>query len=428
MVLIPFWPKYDLRASTLKHDLSRMTNLLGYIGSPHLQLPPVIHIAGTNGKGSTASYLAAIFAASGLKAHVYTSPHLVEFNERIKIANYNIDDNYLFELGIKLKNIVEQNNVDTTFFEVTTAMAFLAFAQKPADVVILETGIGGRLDPTNVIANPLLSIITPISLDHTDYLGKEIEQIAAEKAGIIKSNNTCVISKQDNKALDVLLNKAKDQCSRVIAYGKDFYTTAIDGGFRFVSKEITLDLPYPKLKGEHQIINSATVIASLVLGQNKFIFSKEQLLQGLQQVYWPARIEKIAPNRYAHIASDKFQIWLDGAHNQHGIEVLSNWICQELKQKVIFIIGITKNRDVGSLLAPLQDIAQDIFTVPVESEKFSYSSERLTQLALSHGIKTTQCLCLGDALTRISNSSFEGNVIITGSLFLAADFLKLIAT
>jgi dihydrofolate synthase/folylpolyglutamate synthase len=425
MVSMPHWPK-PLKINPIKYDLTRIKKLLEALSSPHLSLPPIIHIAGTNGKGSTVAYLKSIFHAAGLKCHAYISPHLIEFNERIVINSEKIDDKYLFELCEITRIASEKIGIEPTFFEATTATAFLGFSQNSADVLILETGLGGRLDATNVIEKPLLTIITPISFDHMEYLGPTITDIANEKAGIIKKHTPCVVSNQLEGALEVILQKCQIEHSPAIVYQYDFGIEKKLDGFSFISKNWNFDLPLPALRGDHQILNSATSIAALALGQKTFSFTKEHFVEGLRNANWPARIQKIAPEKYSQIISKDIQIWIDGAHNSHGAKVLANWIQDDLKNEVTIIIGMTKNRNVVEFLSQFKGLYKNIYAVPIFSESLSYSAEKLVELAFEGGIKITPCLCLEDALTRINNDLLVRNVIVTGSLFLAADFFKLI--
>jgi len=427
MVSLPHWPNSPI-SNVTKYDLSRIESLLELLSSPHLRLPPVIHIAGTNGKGSTAAFLKSIFESANKKVHRYTSPHLVEFNERIVVSSEKISDGYLYELCERVRLVSEANALEPTLFEATTAAAFLAFAENPADVVILEVGIGGLLDSTNVIPHPLISIITPISFDHMNILGETMKEIAAQKAGIIKPGMPCVISAQTDEALDVLLAKCQKVSSPAIAYGYDFGVEKTDDGFNFLSKAVNFKLPTPSLIGDHQIINGATVVAALSLGQKVFNFSQEEFSKGLQNVYWPARIQKISPAKYAHIISDEIQIWVDGAHNEHGAKVLASWLKEELRQDVALVFGLTKNRDVAKILYYFKDVCSNIFTVPVVSEPLSYCAQSLSDIAQKAGIITIPCLSLEDALTKIGKDLPKHNILIAGSLFLAADFFKLIGT
>ena len=430
MVLMPHWPEIA-KINQIKYDLSRIEALLAVLGNPHLSLPPVIHIAGTNGKGSTVSYLKAIFNAANYKVHTYTSPHLIEFNERIELDSKKIDDQLLFELCEKVRIKSEEHNIDPSFFEAITAVAFLAFSQVKADVVLLETGLGGRLDATNVVPAPLLTIITPVSFDHMHILGDTIAKIAQEKAGIIKKNIPCIISQQSKEALDVILKRCAEQNSVAIKYLHDFSAEILPDGFNFFAQannfNFPIRLPAPALKGQHQILNAATVVAALTLGQKIFSFTGEQICRGISSAVWPGRIQKIPQKNYSRFIHHGVQIWLDGAHNPHGAQVLANWIRAQLKEKVILIVGITKNRDVYKFLSHFDGLCSQIFTVPVLSEPVSYSSQALTELAAQNGISTTACLSLEHALTTINNNLFSGNIIITGSLFLISDFYSLMA-
>jgi dihydrofolate synthase/folylpolyglutamate synthase len=278
-----------------------------------------------------------------------------------------------------------------------------------------------------VIEKPLLTIITPISFDHMEYLGPTITDIAGEKAGIIKNNTPCVISSQLEEALSVLLFKCQIEEAQAIVYEYDFGFTKHQHGFSFKSQNLNLDLPLPSLPGDHQILNSATAIAALALGQKNFTFTQEHFSKGIANAQWPARIQKIPSAKYSKFLSEEISIWIDGAHNEHGAKVLANWIEHDLKDEVILIVGMTKNRNVVSFLSQFTGLYKTIYSVPVFSEPLSYSSETLANLAAAKSISTTPCLCLEDAFTRINSGLFKGNVIITGSLFLAADFFKLIS-
>ncbi len=425
MVLMPHWPKV-WPASSVKYDLNNMYLLLSALSFNCQHLPPVIHVAGTNGKGSTCAYLKAIFEAAKMKVHMFTSPHLVQFNERITISSEQISNDYLFQLLERVRIASDKIAPNPSFFEATCAAALIGFAKEKADVLILETGIGGLLDATNVIAKPLITIITPISFDHMTILGNTISQIASAKAGIIKQNTPCVISAQTPEALSVLLDTCYKSSSPAIVYEYDFGIMKNDGGFKFVSKEREIMLPLPSLPGEHQLLNAASVIASLVLAQKQFVFTDQQLAQGLLNVYWPARIEKIPSHKYSQFCHN--QIWVDGAHNDHGAKVLANWAEQNLPPEVVLIIGITKNRNIVSFLQQFNNLCARIYAVPVISEPSSYTSQELSSAAIAAGINVVACLCLQDALTKISNELPTSKIIITGSLFLAADFFKLIGT
>lgn len=419
MVFMPHWPK-PLNFKPINYNLGSMRHLLEVLGNPQDHLPPTIHIAGTNGKGSTNAYIRSICKAAGLKYHAYTSPHLIDFNERIVLSNEKISDEYLFELCETVRLEAEKANLQPTFFEGTTAVAFLAFSHKDADLLILETGIGGRLDATNLVQKPLMSIITPISFDHMDILGYRLSDIAYEKAGIIKPDVPCVISSQVPEVEEVLLEKAHEQNAPFISYGRDFGVHKTQDSFEFMSKYLNCKLPMPTLKGDHQILNAATTIAALSFGQNLFKFTKDHFEEGLRNVYWPARLMQVNQCHKFLIQSPSADVWVDGAHNHHGAKVLAKWIRDELSGKISLIIGMTKNRDANLFLCEFEGMFEAIYTVPVESEPLSYSGETLAQLAAK--FNPIPCKSLEEALSRVK----ADQLIITGSLFLAVDVFKLV--
>lgn len=408
MVNMPHWPIAH-RITPNRVDLSDMINLISCLGNPHLKLPPIIHIAGTNGKGSTVSFLKAIFESPGKKVHSYTSPHLLEFNERIVIAGTKISDGYLFELCERVRIISEREGFDPTFFEATTAAAFMAFAENAADTLLLETGLGGRLDPTNIVVKPLATIITPISYDHMEKLGSTLSMIAGEKAGIIKQGVPCFISAQVEEAMNVFLAKCESVNSESIVYGYDFAVDKKLDEIILESREYGIEkYPLPILQGDHQILNAAVCI---MLAKRMGI-NNEHIALGLKKAVWPGRIQKI-PNR---------NIWLDGAHNAGGAQVLSIWVRENLQGATVMILGMTKNRDVTTFLKHFNGVVQRIFCVRVLSEPSSYSAEKLAELAGLSGIEAVACDDLDEAI-KIAQSTFA-NIVITGSLFLVADFKK----
>lgn len=418
MVSLPHWPK-PFNFKPINYNLNNMRLLLEVLGNPQDRLPPTIHIAGTNGKGSTNAYIRSISKAAGLKYHAYTSPHLINFNERIVICGKKISDEYLFELCETVRLAAEKANLQLTFFEGTTAVAFLAFSLTLADLLILETGIGGRLDATNLVQKPLMSIITPISFDHMDVLGHKLSDIAYEKAGIIKLGVPCVLSSQVSEVEEVLLEKAHEQNAPFISYGRDFGVRKIQDGFEFTSKYLNCTFPIPALRGDHQILNAATTIAALSFGQSLFKFTKEHFDTGLKNVYWPARIMQVNECRKFLTQSPSAHVWVDGAHNHHGAKVLANWIRDELSGQISLIIGMTKNRDANLFLNEFEGIFDKIYTVPVESEPLSYSGEALSKLVAR--FNPIPCSFLEEALIQVK----ADHLIITGSLFLAVDVFKI---
>ncbi len=411
---MPHWP-IPHKIHPNRSDLSEVLALLDSIGNPQLRLPPAIHIAGTNGKGSTAAYLSSIFQKAGYLVHLYTSPHLLQFNERIVLAGCPIFDDYLFEVCERVRVATEKHGLDPTFFEATTAAAFLAFSEVPADILILETGIGGRLDATNVLPKPLLTIITPISYDHMEYLGPKLQFIAAEKAGIIKPGVPCVISAQVEEVSDILLAKCEECGSESIAYGYDYTIEKVKDGFTVEGNWGKEKYKQPSLRGEHQILNAGAVVAAIHANLKSHFKSVDENIEvGLQAKIWPARLQTI---KYRNC-----EIIIDGAHNAGGAQVLALWIKDNLPKPVSLVLGMTKNRDAEAFTSYFVGLVDHIFCVQVKSEPSSYSPEKLAVLIAPNSIPTTACDDLEDALDKAIKL---GAVVVTGSLFLSADVLKL---
>lgn len=424
---LPHWPKIPLWNVPNKVDHELILKLLYALGNPHEKLPPTIHVAGTNGKGSTVAMLKSIFTNANYKVHTYTSPHLLEFNERICLAGTDITDSHLYSILERTKEASDRLNLNPSFFEGITAAAFLAFAETDADIVLLETGMGGRLDCTNVIKKPLLTIITPISFDHTAYLGTDILQIAFEKAGIIKKNTPCVIGPQSDDVYNLLFNKCDEMESSSFCYEYDFYAEKTDSGFNYSSKQFNLALPAPNLIGDHQIYNAASVIASIMLINDKFKITSSQISEGLTSTNWPGRLQLVDALKAKELAGDNVDIYLDGAHNAAGAFCLSNWVRDNLNGDVYLILGMTRNRDILSFCNFFKDCITSGFAVNVESEPSSYGATALAQKATEAGIKFTASNSLQEAMSNIKQLHRKNpvTIIITGSLFLISDFLKL---
>lgn len=414
MVHMPHWP-IPHKALPARVDLANMMVLMDLLDNPHLKIPPVIHVAGTNGKGSTIAYLRAIFEAAGYKVHSYTSPHLLEFNERIVLAGEKIFDNHLFQICEKVRVISGKAGLDPTFFEATTAAAFLAFSETPADILLLETGLGGRLDATNIVPNPLLTIITPISYDHMPMLGSTLPIIAGEKAGIIKPGVPCIISAQVDSVMDVFLNRCDELSSKSIAYGYDFAVDRVGGRMIVKNYEEDKEYPLPALLGDHQILNAGSVIMACKLLKGKFDITYENICEGLQQVNWPGRLQKISWKSSS--------IWLDGAHNSGGAQVLAIWMKENLQRPISMVLGVTKNRDAAAFVSFFEGIVDRIYCVRVSSEPSSYSATKLSELLEYSGIEVIACDSLEEGIDEAIG--FSEDVVVTGSLFLVADVLRL---
>jgi len=427
MVNVPHWPTIPIWQIPRKVDLEVSLKLLNELGNPQNKIPPTIHIAGTNGKGSTLAMLKSIFIQAGYKVHSYTSPHLLEFNERIRLADTPITDSHLYSILDRVKEAAEKINVEPSFFEGTTAAAFLAFSESKADILLLETGLGGRLDCTNVITNPLLTIITPISYDHMEYLGTDLMHKAFEKAGIIKQNTPCVIGPQADDVYNLLFNKCDEMNAPSFCYEYDFYAEKINNGFQYLSQKFNIDLPLPSLKGDHQIQNAASVVAAIMLLNDKFKITNPQIAGGLLAASWPGRLQLVDAEKTKKLAGDNIEIYLDGAHNAAGALCLSNWIKDNLTGNVYLVIGMTRNRDVATFCSFFQDCTHGGAAVTVESEPSSYSASVLAAKAQQSNMILDETESLTKAIHNLGtlNNKEPATIIVTGSLFLVSDFLKL---
>jgi len=391
-------------------SLDRMHRLLGMLGSPHKRLPPVVHVAGTNGKGSLLANLKAILEAAGYRVHRYTSPHLVRFRERIVLSGKEIENNYLESIVRHIAPVLQQQ--PATFFEATTAIAFLAFAEKPADILLLETGLGGRLDATNVIDKPLLTAITPISFDHTEYLGNTLSKIAAEKAGILKKNVPCVVGRQEPDALAVIEKHAAGLNAPLYRFGREW--THENGVYQSPKRTLTFA---PSLVGDYQFDNAASAIACLDQMPD-FTVSEAHITQGLANVVWPARLQKLPP-----VAPD-IELWLDGGHNPQGGEMLARWLATQNQKEIHLICGMVKGKDAKSFLAPVAPYAKSFYAITIPEEAGSQPAAQLAQVAAGLGMQAHAATSIENALQTVSaRAKTPAIVCICGSLYLAGKVL-----
>jgi dihydrofolate synthase/folylpolyglutamate synthase len=400
--------------------LERVQTLLNALGNPEKKLPPVIHVAGTNGKGSVCAYLTAIFQHAGLTVHRYTSPHLVRFNERILLADTQINDN---DLQRYLEQIAALANAHpATFFEYTTAAAFLGFAETEADVCILETGMGGRLDATNIIPNPLLTIITPISMDHMDFLGNTLEKIAAEKAGIMKDGVPCIIAPQPPNALHILKETARSENTPLRVYGEDWHII----NSHYVSSSHHFRLA-PSLLGAHQITNAATAIAAVekvASIKTDWNITKANMDSGLTNAVWPARLQRLkTPHPFA-LALPKASLWLDGGHNLDAAQALKTWLADQPKPRTI-VCGMLADKDAEGFIHTLGGVYEIFIGIEFQTEKPIHTKEKLLELASVKGAHTKSALNVATAFELLAESNTQGTVLICGSLYLAGDVLSL---
>ncbi len=410
-------------------SLDRVLRLLDALGNPQDRLPPVIHVAGTNGKGSVVAYLKAILEAAGYGTHVFISPHLRRFHERIALsAPDGAEPISEAALADVLARTEEANaGRPITFFEVTTAAAFLAFAEHPADAVILETGLGGRLDATNVVKRPAMTVITPVSLDHCGFLGDTVEQIAFEKAGIIKRGCPLVVARQTSEAYGVIVSRAAALRAPVAAAGATWDAYEQHGRLVFQDEDTLLDLPLPRLFGKHQLDNAGTAVAA-ARRLDGFRIGDEHLGDGLTRAIWPGRMERLAPGALHELAAPGSEIWVDGGHNPAAGEVIARALA-DLEERVScpihLIVGMLTTKDAGGFLAHFQGLAELVTTVTIPGQKNAYKAEELAEIALQQGIAATPAESLEEAFLK-SRTAARGpvRIMVTGSLYLAGAVLE----
>lgn len=397
-------------------SLDRMRVLCAVLGDPQHRLPPVVHVAGTNGKGSTVAFIRAIAEAAGLKVHTYTSPHLVRFNERIRLAGELISDQ---QLNAVLDRI-EAAGTEATVFESTTAAAFLAMSETPADLAVVEVGLGGVLDATNVIERPLLSVITPVDLDHAEFLGTSLRGIAVEKAGILKPGARGFIARQSDEAMAAIEAAALAAGAPLTVMGVDFDAWAERGGLAFQDQERFLDLPAPALAGPHQIANAGLAVAVAL----ELDLPETAVARGLGAVRWPARLQRLSAGPYGAAArAADAELWLDGGHNPHAGRALAQALGERqarAPRPTALIVGMLANKDAGGFFEALKDLDAAVFTVPFEGA--AAEPEALAAVARGHGLGAQASPDVGQALAHALRLG-AGRVVICGSLYLAGEVL-----
>ena len=405
--------------------LERMERLLAAMGSPHRKLPPAVHVAGTNGKGSLVAYLRGMVEAAGYRAHVYTSPHLVHFNERIRVAGQLISDDLLEDV---LTECEEANaGQPITFFEITTVAAFLAFARVPADIAIIEVGMGGRLDTTNVI-DPILSAITPIGYDHTGFLGDTLEKIAGEKAGILKHAVPAVIGRQREASAGVIAARAGQLAAPLFRMGREWQVNPTDRGFRYESDLMTLDLPAPALAGAHQIDNAATAVACVErLRAANFEIDDAAIRKGLATVEWPARLQRLTRGPLVDALPPGCELWLDGGHNEDcGIalaRMAADWAKEPAPLPLYLVFGMLTTKDAAGFLRPLARHARSARAVPI-ADHAAYTPREASAYAVEVGIDCQPANDIGAALEDLLvTQPAPMRILICGSLYLAGAVL-----
>lgn len=401
-------------------SLERMRVLCAALGDPQDRLPPVVHVAGTNGKGSTVAFIRAIAEAAGLKVHAYTSPHLVRFNERIRLAGKLIEDEALNAILDRVEAAIDRSGAEATVFESTTAAAFVAMSEAPADLAIVEVGLGGLLDATNVIERPLLSVIAPVDLDHAEFLGDSLRGVAVEKAGILKPGARGLIARQSEEAMAAIEAAARAVHAPLTVMGVDFDAWAERGGMAFQDQERFLDLPAPALVGPHQIANAGLAVAVAL----ELDLPEAAIAEGLRTVRWPARLQRLTagPHGEAARAADA-ELWLDGGHNPHAARALAEALAERqarAPRPLALIVGMLANKDAGGFFAALKDSGAAVFTTPFDGA--AAEPEALAAVARGHGLGATPCASVEEALDRALRLG-AGRVAICGSLYLAGEVL-----
>ena len=431
--LMELHPKgYDL-------SLDRIRRLLATLGDPQDRLPPVVHVAGTNGKGSTIAFMRAILEASGWRVHVHTSPHLVRWHERYRVAGETVTDAMLADA---IERVAEANDgAAITVFELLTAVGFVLFAETPADVALVEVGLGGRLDSTNVMERKALTVITPIGLDHQAHLGTTLAAIAAEKAGILRAGTPLVVAAQHEEALETIERAAARLAIEPVLAGRDYL--AHEEGDRFVFQEIAAegegrlyDLPRPALSGPHQLTNAATAIAacrtlSRRLGRS---LPGDAFERGLREVHWPGRLQRLTGGPLLAGAPAGTEVWVDGGHNAHaGLAVAQHMahLADRAERPLFLVLGMLNTKEPEDFLRAFEGLARHAFTVPLASSDAVIPPAELARLARAAGLSAEPAASAREAVATLyrdwpfePDGAFGPRILIAGSLYLAGEALR----
>jgi dihydrofolate synthase/folylpolyglutamate synthase len=411
-------------------SLDRLQRLLAALDHPEKKLPPVIHVAGTNGKGSTVAFLRAILEAAGQRVHAYTSPHLVRFNERFRIGGPGGSKLVSDEELVATMEECELANAGgrITVFEITTAAGLMLFARHPADVLLLEVGLGGRLDATNVVDNPVATIITRISIDHTDFLGDSLDKIAAEKAGILKHGVPAIIASQPRDALAVIERQAATLGVPLKVAGESWTATEERGRLVYQDETGLLDLPPPKLYGRHQFENAGLAIAAL-RAIKKFAIPPAAFDTGMVKAEWPARLQRLGHGRLVDLAPAGSELWLDGGHNPDGGRATAAALAdleERVSRPLVLIVGMLASKDCEGFLSNFAGLARRMIAVPVPGVETGLSATTVADTARAIGLSATTRDSLTEALDAARKLDLDPppRILITGSLYLAGEVLR----
>ncbi|TNC49847.1 bifunctional folylpolyglutamate synthase/dihydrofolate synthase [Rubellimicrobium rubrum] len=395
--------------------LARVERLCAALGHPERRLPPVIHVAGTNGKGSTQAMIRAGLEATGARVHAYTSPHLAWFHERIRLAGELIDEDHLMAV---LDRCMEANGEEPiTFFEITTAAAFLAFSETSADWTLLEVGLGGRLDATNVVEQPRLTVITPVDLDHQQYLGDTLAKIAGEKAGIIKRGVPVVVARQHPEALDVIEEKAARLGAPVLAFGQHWHCGVERGRLVYQDERGLLDLPLPNLPGPHQIVNAGAALAAMrTLG-----LDDDACEAGVTRAEWPARMQRLRGLLAEMVGPG--ELWLDGGHNPAAGEAIAATLRAMPPVRTHLVCGMLNTKDVAGFMRPLAGVAERLWAVSIPGEANTLLAEDTARHAREAGLQADMAEGVPEAIAAATGMGAH-RILICGSLYLAGHVLR----
>jgi dihydrofolate synthase / folylpolyglutamate synthase len=406
-----------LHPKVIDLTLDRMLGLLPRLGNPEAALPPIVHVAGTNGKGSTQAMIRAGLEQAGLKVHAYTSPHLARFHERIRVAGEFISEADLTEV----LDFCEKANGSTniTYFEITTAAAFVAFARVPADMTLLEVGMGGRYDATNVFDAPRLTVITPVSYDHQQYLGETLAEIAWSKAGIVKRGVPCVVGPQEEAAMEVIEAEARKMGAPLIAYGQHWHVWEERGRMIFQDERGLLDLPMPNLLGPHQVTNAGAAIASLrALGHDDAACEA-----AVTRAYWPARMQRLSEGHIAALAPEA-EVWLDGGHNPAGGEAVASTLARMPPRPTYMVCGMLNTKDVQGYLRPMVGLVAGLQGISIPDATATLTAEETTGHARAVGLRAEAAASLREGIAAIVAENPRARILLCGSLYLAGYVLR----
>jgi dihydrofolate synthase/folylpolyglutamate synthase len=409
----------SLHPKIIDLSLDRMWRLLELLGHPERAVPPVIHVAGTNGKGSTVAYLRAVMEAAGLAVHTYTSPHLVRFHERIRLAGDLISEPELTRLLEECEAV--NGGEPITFFEITTAAAFLAFARTPADYLILEVGLGGRLDATNVIAAPPVSVITTVDYDHQQYLGTTLTEIAHEKAGILKPGCPAVIAAQPDEALQEIERVAESVGAPLTIANRDWQSYAQHGRLVFQDAGGLLDLPLPRLVGGHQIDNAGNAIAALRRLDDRRV-GESHIARGLEDVSWPARMQRLGSGALRRLVPGDAELWLDGGHNPSAGRVLGQALTDLARldpRPLVLVWGMLNTKDAAAFIGAFSALAPLVISLAVPGEENAVPAAVLAGAARRAGLQAETAPDPQTALELAGKAASRPRILICGSLYLA---------